>query len=428
MSNGFVLKGDICYSQDPKTISTIKNGYVICEDGICQGVFTSLPARFASFPVTDFSHKIIIPGLCDLHMHAPQYSFRALGMDLELLDWLKTRTFPEEARYADKAYAEKAYTALISALKASATTRLCMYATVHTETTILLMSLLEHSGLVSMVGKVNMDRNCCSSVCESSPKCSADATEQWLTEINGWFTNTTPILTPRFIPSCSDDLMRRLAVLRKRYNLPIQSHLSESRGEITWVAELCPNSTGYARAYDDLGMLGGDTPAVMAHCVWSDEKEIQLLHDRGIYIAHCPQSNINLSSGIAPVRRFVNAGIRTGLGSDMAGGHDLSIFRAMADAIQVSKLHWCLVDQNDAPLTLEEVFWMGTAGGGEFFGNVGRFEKEYEFDAVVIDDSSLAAPFAMTLPERLARIVYLSDDRHIVTKFVRGQEIRHDAR
>lgn len=95
LSRSFVLKGDICYSSDPKTLETIPNGYLICVDGISAGVFRDCPQAYAGLPLFDFSGGLITPGLSDLHVHAPQYSFRGLGMDLELLDWLNTHTFPE---------------------------------------------------------------------------------------------------------------------------------------------------------------------------------------------------------------------------------------------------------------------------------------------------------------------------------------------
>jgi guanine deaminase len=169
----------------------------------------------------------------------------------------------------------------------------------------------------------------------------------------------------------------------------------------------------------------------MAHCVWSGDDEIRLLADRGVFAAHCPQSNINLSSGIAPVRRLLEAGVPLGLGSDVAGGAHASIFRAMTDAIQVSKLRRVLADQTEKPLTLEEVFYLGTAGGGAFFGKAGgaffgpagSFDPGYDFDALVINDTALAGPGELSLRDRLERTVYLSDDRHIEAKYVRGKQI-----
>lgn len=140
-------------------------------------------------------------------------------------------------------------------------------------------------------------------------------------------------------------------------------------------------------------------------------------------MAHCPQSNTNLASGIAPVRTYLEEGISVGLGSDMAGGFTESIFRAMADAIQVSKLYWRLVNQQKKPLTLEEAFYLATKGGGAFFGQVGSFETGYELDAVVLDDTGLKHPQQLGIRERLERFIYLSDERHIVGKYAAGSKV-----
>ena len=114
------------------------------------------------------------------------------------------------------------------------------------------------------------------------------------------------------------------------------------------------------------------------------------MKEQGVFIAHCPQSNMNVSSGIAPVKQYLREGQKVGLGSDVAGGAHLSIFRAMTDAIQCSKLRWRLVDQDTPALTLPEALYMATKGGGAFFGKVGSFEPGYQFDAVVLDDSTPA--------------------------------------
>jgi guanine deaminase len=295
---------------------------------------------------------------------------------------------------------------------------------------------LEESGLVSMVGKVNMDRNCPDNLREESAAASLNATREWLDRAleKGRYRNTKPILTPRFIPSCSDELLRGLSVLRREFNLPVQSHLSESRQEIEWVQELCPNSEGYSAAYRDFDLFGsedggtlsteGSAPTIMAHCVWSDTREIALMAKRGVFAAHCPQSNTNLSSGIAPVRQLLDAGVSVGLGSDIAGGANCSIFRAMADAIQVSKLRRTILNTDEKPLTLEEAFYCGTMSGGSFFGKAGMgysgsFEPGYELDALVIDDGASAPSFELSIRNRLERIVYTGDSR-IEAKFVKG--------
>ena len=237
------------------------------------------------------------------------------------------------------------------------------------------------------------------------------------------FENVKPILTPRFTPSCSDELMEKLSEIQKRYHLPMQSHLSENFGEIAWVKELCPNTHFYGEAYSQFDLFGGDCPTIMAHCVHSSNEEIALMKKQGVYIAHCPQSNTNLASGISPARRYLDEGLHIGLGSDIAGGTSVSILRAMADAIQVSKLYWRLVDSSMKPLTVEEAFYMGTEGGGSFFGKMGSFKEGYEFDAVVLNDSTIPTPLKLSPKDRLERLIYLSDDRNITAKYVAGRKI-----
>lgn len=423
-SKNFVLKGTICYSETKDRLLISEDSYLVCEDGLCAGVFKELPEKYQGLSVRDVGNALIIPGITDLHLHAPQYSFRSVGMDMELLDWLDHITFPEESKFADLDYARASYSIFTEDLKKSATTRASIFATLHPEATELLMDLVEQTGVQAYIGKVNMDRNGPPTLQEESAEASAQATISWIERVAHKYQNVKPILTPRFTPSCTDDLMRRLGEIQKHYHLPVQSHLSENLGEIAWVKELCPNTRFYGEAYDQFGLFGGEgCPTIMAHCVHCPEEEIALIKERGVYIAHCSQSNTNLSSGIAPIRRYLDEGLHVGLGTDIAGGFSISPLRAMADSIQTSKLLWRLVDDSLKPLTLEEVFYMGTAGGGSFFGKVGSFLEGYEFDAVILDDTNLPHPQTFTSKQRLERLVYLSDDRNIIGKYVSGTKI-----
>lgn len=423
MKEKFILKGNICYSENKDRIEIFENSYLICKEGKSMGVFKEIPMEYKEYEVRDYTGKIIIPGMTDLHLHASQYSFRSLGMDLELLEWLETNTFPEEAKFKDLEYAKKAYEIFIKDLKKSTTTRACIFATIHKEATLILMDKLEASGMVTMVGKVNMDRNSPDILKEKTEE-SVESTVEWLEKIKKKkYQNTYPILTPRFTPSCTDELMEKLKRIQIKYNLPMQSHLSENPNEIKWVKELCPWSKGYGDTYKKFGLFGNECKSIMAHCVYSDEKEMRLMKERGVFIAHCPESNTNLSSGIAPIRKFLDNGLEIGLGSDIAGGTNLNLFYAMIQGIQVSKLYWRLIDNSCKPLTVEEVFYLATKGGGKFFGKVGSFEKDYEFDAIVLDDEKLEYPHELDVKSRLERMIYLADDREIKSKYVRGKQI-----
>ena len=237
-------------------MQTMDDGYLVCENGRIAGVFSALPAQYAALPLLDYTGKLILPGMTDLHVHAPQFAFRGLGMDLELLEWLNTYTFPEESKYADLEYADRAYTSFVDHLRRSTTTRAAIFATIHVPATRLLMEKLEASGLVTYVGKVNMNRNCPPYLRELSTNHSLRDTERWILDTKDAFQRTKPILTPRFIPSCTDDLMFGLARLREQYDLPVQSHLSENYSEIDWIRELCPKSKFYGDAYDQFGLFG----------------------------------------------------------------------------------------------------------------------------------------------------------------------------
>lgn len=419
--NDLVLFGDICYTKDRDTLITRENCYAVCVDGICRGVYETLPKEYADLPLYDYRTRLILPGMVDLHLHAPQYAYRGLGMDLELLEWLDTYAFKEERKYRDEDYADRAYTIFCDAMKHSATTRAVIFGTIYRESDELLMEKMEKTGIVSYVGKVNMDRNAPENLTED-PERSVASTERFIRHTQNRYRNTYPIITPRFVPSCSDEVLKGIGRLAKQYGVPVQSHLSENLSEIEWVHELCPGEKCYGDVYDRHGLMNENT--VMAHCVYSTDEEIALIKRRGAYIAHCPASNMNVSSGIAPIRRYLDEGLRIGLGTDVAGGHTESVFTAVVEAIQVSKLYWRLVDSTAKPLSFTESLYMATKGGGGYFGKAGSFEDGYEFDAIVIDDGELSHPQELTLAQRVERAVYLGGDiKAMKAKYCRGRSV-----
>lgn len=423
MAETKIIKGNFVDCDESRKFRIREGAYLVFEQGKIIGLYSpdGLPEEYESIEIQDYGDKIIIPGLSDIHLHAPQFSFRGMGMDLELLDWLNTYTFPEESKYKSLEYAKNAYELFVDRLKKSYTTRACIFATLHKDATLLLMELLEKSGLVTEVGKVNMDRNSPDILIEDCRE-SIDETKDWIKKSLS-FVNTKPIITPRFIPTCSDELMFALSDIKKETGYNYQSHLSENPSEIEWVAELCKDSENYFDAYVKRGLETESSRVIMAHCVYSDDIEMKQLKENNVFVAHCPQSNTNLSSGIAPVREFLDRGINIGLGSDIAAGYSLSMLRIAAEAVGVSKLRWRLVDNTLAPLSSEEAFYLASRGGGSFFGDVGAFEQGFEADFVVVDDKDIRRNVEESVRDRVERMIYLSENCSIIDKYIQGKKI-----
>ena len=422
MSN-FVIKADFAYNKNINEIKTYKDSYLVCEDGVSKGIYKSLPKKYQDLKLYDYSNKLCIPGMIDLHIHAPQYAYRGLYMDEELLDWLNKYAFVEEGKYRNLKYADKAYDIFVNALKKSATTRAAIFGTVHLKATLLLMEKMEKTGLISYVGKVNMNRNAPKYLLDSCEEASIKDSIS-IIEAAKKYKRTKAIITPRFIPSCSNKLLKELGDLASKYEVPIQSHLSENPGEIENVHQLMPDIEFYGQGYAKYGLFGGNNKTIMAHCVYSSKEEVELMKENGVYIASCPSSNMNVRSGIAPISSYIEKGLNVGLGSDVAGGESESIFGEIKKAIEVSKLYNRLVDNDVKELSFPNAFYLSTIGGGKFFGKVGSFERGYELDAIVLNDEIEPHPQALNIQERLERSVYLGvDKKGIVAKFVKGKKI-----
>ena len=418
----FALKGDILYSKSLNEVYQHENSYLVCVNGKSDGVYKKLPTKYKNIKVYDYTGYLIIPGLVDMHLHAPQYIFIGLHMDLKLLEWLNKYTFPAEAKYKNLNFAKKAYDIFVKDLTLSSTTRFSMFATIHNDATLYLMNELEKTGFKGYVGKVNMDRN--------SPKYLIETTQKSIKNTLNWIEacenlkNIKPIITPRFIPSCTDKLMSELSKIMIDKDLPVQSHLSENRSEIEWVKKLMPKIKNYEEGYEKFGMLGSTTKSIMAHYVWPDEKGIKLLMNKNVWVAHSPSSNRNLSSGIAPIGRYLREGINVGLATDVAGGSYLSMFRTIEDTITTSKIRSCIYDSKYYSITIEQALYLATLGGGKFFGKVGSFEKGYEFDAIILNERDIPTVLMseLNLLERFEIYIYRSHT-NVYAKFIAGKKI-----
>ena len=418
--NPVILHGTIVHTPTKDVFDCHPDSYLISEDGKVTGIFQELPEKYKNVPVLDYGNSLILPGLCDMHVHAPQFVYRGLGIDLQLMDWLDRYAFPTEARFADLSYAKVYYEAFADALAKNGTTRAVIFGTLHAPATELLMEILEKKKIGAYVGKINMDTLSPDYLCET-PKQSLADTRKWIEDTKDQFRFVKPAVTPRFIPTCSTSVLEGLGKLAQEFDLPVHSHISEDLGEMSIVRDRYPQYDNDGDVYDHFGLLTSHT--VMAHFIYPTLHEMELIKERGVTIAHCPQSNGNVAAGIPPIRQMLDLGVKVGLGSDIAGGYSVSIFRAMSEAVYLSKLQWLRSEKKDSFLSVPESFYLGTKGGGQFFGKVGSFESGYELDAIVVDDRSLCVPAdRLSTEERVERVIHLSDDRNIIARFVSGEQ------
>ena len=381
-----------------------------------EGIYPTLPENMAETAVEDFGDALILQSFSDMHLHGPQYEYMGTGMDRPLLEWLETYAFPTEEKYSDTSYAREMYRTLAHDLIQNGTTRVAMFSSLHTDSTLILMEKLEKAGVTGYVGKVNMDRNAPPYLCETTEE-SEKETLRWLEECKR-FTLVKPILTPRFAPSCSSELLAFLGKLKEERDLPVQSHLSENVGEIALVGQLFPDCPQYWEVYDKYGLF--DSKTLMAHCVHSDRRERAAMRLRGVHPVHCASSNNSLMSGISPVADLLREGQKVCLGSDVSGGTTLSMMRTMANSISVSKDRGALQQDFSQAISIEQAYYMATGAGQTFLGYKDGFPVGEKLHAIVLDDTKLPKLPNITLRERLLRAVYRLDDRHIRAVYSEG--------
>ena len=291
-----------------------------------------------------------------------------------------------------------------------------MFSSLHTDATLILMEELEKAGVTGYVGKVNMDRNAPPYLCETTEE-SERETLRWLEKCKR-FTLVKPILTPRFAPSCSPELLSFLGKLKEERDLPVQSHLSENTGEIALVAQLFPDCRQYWEVYDKYGLF--DSKTLMAHCVHSDRRERAAMRMRGVHPVHCASSNNSLMSGISPVADMLREGQAVCLGSDVSGGTTLSMLHTMANSITASKDRGSMKQDVSQAISIEQAYYMATGAGQAFLGHGIGFQAGEPLHAIVLDDTGLPKLPNITLRERLLRAVYRLDDRHIRAVYSEG--------
>ncbi|KAL2153786.1 hypothetical protein VTH82DRAFT_4941 [Thermothelomyces myriococcoides] len=395
--------------------------------------------------------QFFFPGFIDTHIHAPQYPNAGVFGSSTLLDWLETYTFPRERSLENINEAKRVYTRVVRKTLSHGTTCAAYYATIHVKPTNLLAQLCLNFGQRALIGRVCMNSDLSpEDYRDGSSEASIAATKEsieFIRSIDPDFTLIRPVITPRFAPSCSFDLLRQLGALAAETELPVQTHISENKSEIELVRERFPQSeTGakddsYAAVYDVAGLLTPRT--VLAHAMYLTDGEADLVAARGAKVSHCPCSNSALTSGAAPVRRLLlDRGIGCGLGTDVSGGYSPSVLEAARQAALVSRhVAFGPGGQERDKLGVEEVLYLATRGGADVVGlgdRVGGFEVGMEWDAQLIglgtinengeqeeedgDGGGNVDIFGWEeWPEKVAKWVYNGDDRNTIKVWVKGR-------
>ncbi len=378
--------------------------------------------------------QCLLPGMIDLHIHAPQWLQLGTGLDVPLEDWLQRYTFPLEAKYADIAFARRSYTSLVSTLLANGTTTGVYFASIHPAATRVLADICLALGQRALVGKVAMDHPdlCPAWYRDASAAEAATETRAFVDYVHSNAGNDSgrvlPVITPRCIPACTDDLLERLGALATETGCHVQTHCSESDWEHDHVLQR--HGMTDALSLRRFGLLTRRT--VLAHGTFVTDADLDAVGAAGAGFAHCPLSNAYLSDAVFPARRVLDHGVHAGLGTDIAGGHDASILATCRHAVMVSRLLESGVDASlprgqrgrpGARIEPAEAFWLATAGGGQVLDlPIGLLAPGYRFDALAVEVPGNEFDSG-DVGDRFQRIVFNAGREHIRKVWVDGAAV-----
>jgi guanine deaminase len=354
-------------------------GLLVDDDGTitARGAFAALSSADPSAEVVDLRGGLVLPGFVDTHVHFPQ--LRCIGaLGMPLLEWLDRCALPEEARLADPAYAGELARAFVTALANAGTTTALVFGAHYLEATEALFAEADRLGLRVTSGLVVSDRDLRDDLHTTPARAYDDA----LTLAKRWHgvRRSRYAVTPRFALSCTSDLLEACAALLQ--DVPgtiLNSHVNENPAEIARVRELFPDSSSYVDTYARHGLL--QPGSVLAHDVHPTDDELAVLATADVAVAHCPTSNMVLGSGLFPLRRHLDAGVRVSLGSDVGAGTGLSLFKEGLQAYFVQQA----LGADGVPLGSRHLLHLATTAGAaalDLASTVGSFGEQMAFDAI----------------------------------------------
>ncbi len=388
--SSFLLKAGRIVTMDPAR-RVITDGALRIDGGRISAVMTSDDLRTPfDGEVIDAPRATVIPGFVQTHLHLCQTLFRGLADDLPLLDWLRLRIFPLEAAHTASSMVASARLGLVE-LIGSGTTTIMDKGSIGHEAEI--VRAIEESGMRAFVGKALMDLN------DQYPRLK-EPTDRALRsaeeEAKAWHGSAGGrilyAVAPRFVLSCTESLLRGAGELAAEIpGVLFHTHAAENRAEMDAVRQRC--GSGNVEYFGRIGILHAKT--CLAHCIWLEERELDLLAERECRVLHCPSSNLKLGSGVAKIPQMLQKGIVVSLGADGAPCNNLlDMFEEMRLAALIQKPVY-----GASALTAEEAFALATVGGAKALGifrETGSIEPGKKADLVLLD---LAKPWN---PLRLA--------------------------
>ena len=344
--------------------------------------------------VVDLRPWVVMPGMVDLHAHLPQLPNAGIGFALDLLTWLDRLTFPTERSWADPSVAAALAPPIFRAFAAAGTTTVLAYGVVYEAAMDEAFRAASAHGIRAILGKVMMDRVTYdptiepSTILDRTLRESGDLISRWHGADGG---RLGYAVTPRFAVSCTAELLRESAALAGSTGSWWQTHVSEDQGEIAEVARLFPEARDYLDVYDRAGGLG--ERAILAHAVHLSLRELARVVESGSRIAHCPASNLFIGAGVMPLLAYREADAVVGLGSDVSGGPDPSLFSVMRVGAYAQMARRSLLREPATPLTSLEWLRLGTLDGARALGlegQIGSLEAGKEADMIVVDPAMTA--------------------------------------
>jgi guanine deaminase len=372
-------------------------------------------------PVKEYGKdSLILPGFIDCHVHYPQTQIIGAYGE-QLLDWLNKYTFVAEQQFADLSHARAVAEIFLDECLRNGTTTVATFCTVHAHSVDAFFEAAEKRGMRTIAGKVLMDRH--------APDALRDTAQRGYDEskalIHRWHGRGRALyaVTPRFAPTSTVEQMELAGALwNENPGTYLQSHVAENRDEVAYARSIYPERSGYLDIYDHYGQLG--PRAIYGHGIWLSEPELQLMHESGTAIAHCPTSNMFLGSGLFDLRTAKHAGrpVRVGLATDVGAGTTLSMLRTMGAAYQVAQL-------GGGSLSAPQAFYLATRGAAQALyleDRIGSIAVGMEADLIVLDTKSTPLiasrmQHCSGLHEMLFLQLTMADERAVASRIVGGQ-------